>query len=476
MAAPIQSIKTPRALAGKYNLTRKLGEGGSGVTWLGRQTRDGSQEVVIKALKLSKIDDWKSLELFEREAQALKGLDLDGIPKLIEYIKSEDGPEGPRFYIVQSKIPGQTVAAMMAEGHRFNESEVINLGWQVAQLLIQLHTRKPPIIHRDLKPSNIMVRPDGSCALIDFGAVTDATGRAASVEGGETVVGTFGYMPPEQLRGRASAASDIYALGATMVHMLSGKSPASMDAKVFRLDFRPHVQASEPMLTLLERLLEPDETQRLNSAAALSEALTAVAKGPAKSTKQSDADPANALMRVAQDLSELRAVGQPGHLALFQATPEAVPRSVPWRYAGQLSKHAALWTVGGAAIITALIFGLGSVFRLGPLEIGVVGLMAAALVYFNFRQRLAIRHLIANGIKAKGWVLSVSVFGDGRTEIRYEFMTREQQRTSGKMNCAPKLPVVLAKGDEVGVLYLEADPRQNTLYPVPSGAINQIGA
>jgi hypothetical protein len=471
MAETAQVIKTPKALAGRYQLIERLGEGAMGETWRARQTAAGSAEVVIKALKLSRVDDWKAVELFEREAQALKGLSIDGVPKFIEYIRDEEGAQGARFYIVQSRIPGQTLAAMMAQGHRFSEPEVINLGWQVAQVLAQLHRLRPPVIHRDIKPSNVMVRPDGGCALIDFGAVTDATGKAATEEGGETVVGTFGYMPPEQLRGRASAASDLYALGATMVHMLSGRSPASMPSKVFRLEFRPHVQASAPLLALLERLLEPDEALRFDSAEALVEALEALAKGPSPAATGEGANP---LMEVARAVGDLKAVGQPGHLTLFHETAEGTPRKVAGAYALAFTRHSAVWLAGGGALVAALLLGVARLMRLDIATTAIAVLMACALVYFNIRQQRATHRLIGHGAKALGAVTAKTVMGDGRVEVRYSFSTRQSQTIRAKATFSSSTPVLLERDAPVGVIYDPDEPGRCMLYPLPPGAVTQV--
>jgi serine/threonine protein kinase len=87
-----------------------------------------------------------------------------------------------------------------------------------------LHARVPPVLHRDIKPANVILRPDGAPVLVDFGAVR--TVFRAAAEGGSTVVGTFGYMPFEQYMGQASPASDLYALGATLLHVITGRGPA----------------------------------------------------------------------------------------------------------------------------------------------------------------------------------------------------------------------------------------------------------
>ena len=111
------------------------------------------------------------------------------------------------------------------------------------EILDYLHTRTPSVVHRDIKPSNIVRAPnDGRCSLVDFGGVLDA----AREKGGSTIVGTFGYMAPEQLHGQAVPATDIYALGATIVALAGGIEPEDVPRKGLRMDLDKHLPSLDP--------------------------------------------------------------------------------------------------------------------------------------------------------------------------------------------------------------------------------------
>src|SRR5262249_4681932 len=135
------------------------------------------------------------------------------LPRYVEHFE-----EGGALYLVMEKIEGESVAALRRRGP-LSEAQVIRFLKDVANALAYLHGQSPPLIHRDVKPSNIVLRSDGAFVLVDFGAVQ----VRAKGEKGSTVVGTFGYMAPEQLQARASPATDVYAVGATAVAMLTGK-------------------------------------------------------------------------------------------------------------------------------------------------------------------------------------------------------------------------------------------------------------
>src|SRR5208337_4131141 len=142
--------------------------------------------------------------------------------------------------------------------------------------LTYLHGRGSPVVHRDVKPSNVVRRPDGSFVFVDFGAVSEFLFR----RGSSTIVGTMGYMAPEQLQGRALAASDVYAVGATALAALTGADPETLPHRGLRVDVRSALQgrASPELVTSLERMLEPDPDLRAPSiGAALDVAAGAVA-------------------------------------------------------------------------------------------------------------------------------------------------------------------------------------------------------
>ena len=146
-----------------------------------------------------------------------------------------------------------------------SQAELNDLIDQMLDILSYLHAKSPPVVHRDIKPSNIIARPDGSYALIDFGAVQTIV---QDTVGGSTVVGTAGYSPPEQMMGRAVPASDLYALGATAVALLSGESPSDLPVERMKIRFRQAIDVDDELGAFLDRLLAPDASDRFEDAEA----------------------------------------------------------------------------------------------------------------------------------------------------------------------------------------------------------------
>jgi serine/threonine protein kinase len=260
-----------------YEILGILGEGGSGVTYraIDPQTQ---QHVALKALSLHQMNGWKAIELFEREAKVLSTLDRTGIPKYLDYFTTDI--DGDRyFYIVQELAPGKTLLEWMRSGWRVTEAELKPIIIQILEILIYLHRHYPPIVHRDLKPSNILKTEDGKIYLVDFGAVQQT--YHDTFMRGSTVVGTYGYMAPEQFRGQAVPATDLYGLGATILHLLTHRSPAEIPQDGLRLNFRDRLQVSNSFADWLERMLEPDVGSRFSSSTKALE----VFKNPPKSKK-----------------------------------------------------------------------------------------------------------------------------------------------------------------------------------------------
>ncbi|MDB9313130.1 serine/threonine-protein kinase [Spirulina sp. CS-785/01] len=262
-----------------------LGQGGVGVTYaaLDEQTQEN---VALKALSLRRLDDWKALELFEREAKTLKQLDHPQIPQYIDYVQV-DTESDRGFYLAQQLVEGTSLADLVAEGWRSSEDDIKDIAQQVLNILTYLHTLHPPVIHRDIKPQNLIRKADDTILLVDFGAVQD-TYRQTQI-GGSTIVGTYGYMPPEQYHGRAYPATDLYGLGATLLYILSGSSPADFPQPRLKIDFRSRVNLSPHLTDWLERMLEPALEDRFSNA---KEALTALTTPLVKQDKNALSKPA----------------------------------------------------------------------------------------------------------------------------------------------------------------------------------------
>ncbi len=251
-------------LVGRYRLDDTLGVGGQGRTHRGFDTRTG-QAVAIKCLELREVDGWKAFDLFEREGQVLKSLSHPGIPRYLDTFSDE---ASGRFYLVMELVEGATLEQRRREHGTMSEADLWDLLDQALDILEYLHARKPPVVHRDVKPANLIWRPDGKLALVDFGGVR----CALRPDGGSTMVGTFGYMAPEQLHGEATAATDLFALAATLVALATGLEADKLPRRGLKIDLE-RVMAPSALRDLLSRMLEPDPERRLGSVRAVREAV-----------------------------------------------------------------------------------------------------------------------------------------------------------------------------------------------------------
>ena len=244
------------ALAGPFRVVGALGGTGARRTWLA-EARDG-ERVVLKELSVATAPDAQALESFAREARTLRELKHPRLPAYVDAFREEDGPRA-RLYLAYRYLGGVSLQKEMEE-RRYTEDEVLDLVEEVLEILRHLHGLQPPLVHRDLKPSNLVRRGDGTIALIDFGVARDLD---RTVQSG-TLVGTVGYMPPEQLAGQVDLTCDLYALGATALHLLTRVPPWEfMDGPELRL---PKLSTAPIARALLERMLAPRRARRFASA------------------------------------------------------------------------------------------------------------------------------------------------------------------------------------------------------------------
>ncbi len=295
--AAMQRMETPEMLALKYRYTELLGEGANGKTWKARNLKNG-QMCAIKALKLSQSENFKSFDLFKREAAVLGSVHIQGVPQFYESIISDEA--GGECYIVQEFIDAPSIQSYLDEGRIFTEDETLRLILRVAEILKAMHTvYTPPIIHRDIKPSNILCEmPENSASdvrlnpyLIDFGAVANPQNKSGS----STIAGTYGYMAPEQMMGECETQSDFYALGATALHMLTGKAPIDLEADVFDLQFEQALdnyapETSKNMRELLGMMLQSERTKRPPNADDLMNKISLVMRGISPSYRPEEGD------------------------------------------------------------------------------------------------------------------------------------------------------------------------------------------
>lgn len=246
-----------------YSFEKALGHGGFGTSYLAIHQHSG-QSCVIKKLAMERLQDWKSIELFQREAQTLKQLRHPRIPRYLDFIETQAGDQS-QFYLVQSYAEGQSLASWVEQGKRFTEAEVVDLGCQISEILVYLQAHHPPFIHRDIKPENLILN-EGQVSLIDFGSVS----KFAAGERGSTMVGSLGYMAPEQFHGQAYPATDVYGLGATLIYLLTHRHPSELSTGGFKLKFRHLLQCSRGLAEVLDKMVRPHHNDRYTRAQDLS--------------------------------------------------------------------------------------------------------------------------------------------------------------------------------------------------------------
>ena len=246
-------------LQDRYLLNRVLGSN-VGTTYLAYDTFQKKSAVVVKELHVSRLDSWKTEELFQREVAVLRRLNHPCIPRYLDHFIVGQGKR-QTYYLVQQYLDGETIQEELA--HRtYSEEDIFDLLEEVLSILQYLQNINPPLIHRDIKPSNLMRLANGSIALIDFGAVRDFIAPQGD---SPTVAGTFGFMAPEQFQGKGTMQTDLYALGAVAVYLLSRIPPEQM-LDGTKLSWQKHVNISSVMKKLLTRLLAVDPCDRPKSA------------------------------------------------------------------------------------------------------------------------------------------------------------------------------------------------------------------
>ncbi|MFB2876094.1 serine/threonine protein kinase [Floridanema aerugineum] len=255
-------LQVEQVLQGRYQLKEKLGQNAGRQTWLAEDLKNKpSEKVIVKLLAFGGDIQWDDLKLFEREAQILKHLKHPQIPQYRDYFSVDDRVLW--FGLVQQYIPGASLKELLKIGKRFTEKEVRQIAESLLNILSYLHELNPPVFHRDIKPSNIILGKNKQIYLVDFGAVQDK----ATVEGATfTVVGTYGYAPLEQFGGRTVPASDLYALGATLIHLLTGISPADLPQRDLRIHFSDRTNAHTKFIQWIEKLTEPSLEKRFTKA------------------------------------------------------------------------------------------------------------------------------------------------------------------------------------------------------------------
>lgn len=208
----------------RYRWLQMLGTGGMGVIYLAQDTYKDDAFRVVKHLSSTFSDPEEKSEavrLFRREAAMLQRLNHPGVVRFHDHYFNEDG----KYYLVMDYVPGSSLETVISDFGPFNDDDSVKVGIQICEVLEYLHEQDPPIIYRDLKPSNLMLTPEGQIIFIDFGIARNFMPKESA-----TRVVTAGYSPPEQYFGKPETRSDLYALGATLGHLLTGVRPKPLTA------------------------------------------------------------------------------------------------------------------------------------------------------------------------------------------------------------------------------------------------------
>ena len=247
---------------GRYVIKKILGQGGMGSLALANDTRLADKLVVIKELIADHADPTEDVRNFKREVQTLAHLDHPLIPAVTDHFQ-----EGSRYFMVQEYVEGENLDARMERIQRpMEEQDALKYAAEVLDILDYLEQQTPPIVHRDIKPANIIIGArDQRAHLVDFGiARTYAPTQARRKQ--TTALGTPGYAPPEQYQGNAEPRSDLYALAATLYHLLTNRDPTEHPLFQFPPARTVNPRLSPDIEAILTRALTLDIHQRYQTA------------------------------------------------------------------------------------------------------------------------------------------------------------------------------------------------------------------
>lgn len=247
---------------GKYKILNKVGQGGMSIVYLAMNEKANKQWAIKEVRK----DGVKDFELIKQglivETDMLKKLSHPSLPSIVDVIEDDD-----TFLIVMDYIQGNPLSKTLEEYGAQSQENVVEWAKQLCDVLGYLHSRKPPIIYRDMKPANVMLKPDGSITLIDFGTAREYKSKNIA---DTTCLGTIGYAAPEQFggMGQTDARTDIYCLGATLYHLVTGMNPCEPPYEI-----RPIRQINPALSSGLEKIIikctQRDPNARYQSCAEL---------------------------------------------------------------------------------------------------------------------------------------------------------------------------------------------------------------
>ena len=241
---------------GKYEILKEIGHGGMSTVYLAMDKRLNKQWAVKEIRKKgSGKNDEIVVNSLLAEANLMKRLDHPALPRIVDIIDN-----GITIYVVMDYIEGESLDKILSEYGAQPEERVVEWAKQLCDALSYLHSQKPPIIYRDMKPANVMLKPEGNIKIIDFGIAREYKEQNLS---DTTVLGTKGYAPPEQYSGQTDPRSDIFALGMTMHHLLTGIDPRNGEPYAPVRQWNPEL--SEGIEIIIDRCVEPAAENRYQS-------------------------------------------------------------------------------------------------------------------------------------------------------------------------------------------------------------------
>ena len=251
----------------KYEILTLIGQGGMSKVYLARDRRLNKQWAVKEIQKKARD---KNNEVVVQsaiaEANMIKQLDQPSIVRIVDIIDNPDV-----IYIIEDYIEGETLNTILEENGAQPQELVIEWAMQICEALEYLHTRKPAIIYRDMKPSNVMLKPDGNIKIIDFGIAGEYKEQSLA----DTVsLGTKGYAAPEQFggKGQTDARTDVYCLGVTLYHLVTGHSPCDPPYEIYPIrHWNP--QLDPGLEAVIEKCTQLNPNDRYQSCAELLYAL-----------------------------------------------------------------------------------------------------------------------------------------------------------------------------------------------------------
>ncbi len=296
-------------LKGRYVVERKLAQGGQSAVYLAMDMQQGYGKRAIKEMSQAHLlphERERAIAHFQREAQMLRQLDHPMLAKVYDYFI-----DGDKHYLAMEYVPGKTLEDEMMElGRPLEWEPVIGWGAQLCDVLGYLHAQVPPIVYRDLKPANVMLTPTGRLKLIDFGIARELSPLRLH---DTAQLGTDGYAPLEQYASKSVPRSDLYALGASLYHLLTGRVPDNAPLRSSGARLRsiravsPNVPEAVEQVVMQALSLNPDE--RYPDAATLGRVLTSLR--PAETTSRERVSVATKTGKASKSASSTSAASTP---------------------------------------------------------------------------------------------------------------------------------------------------------------------